>query len=87
MTVGEPCQGSGELFFGAGFPNTGISYIMVSRGNLDQAGGTFFRGRISEHWDFLYNGGGTWPGPGELFFPGTSYLTLTKARTPTARRC
>ena len=23
---------------------------------------------ISQHGDFLYNGGGTWPGPGELFF-------------------
>ena len=36
-------------------------------GELLFAGATFFRGWISEHKDFLYNTGGTWPGPGELF--------------------
>ena len=41
---GGTLPGIGGTFFGAGFPNTGISYIMVSRGNLDQAGGTFFSG-------------------------------------------
>ena len=35
---------------------------------------------------FSTEGGGTWPEPGELFFPELSHLTLMKARTPTARR-
>ena len=42
MTVGEPCQGSGELFFGAGFRNTRISCITVGGGTWNGSGGTFF---------------------------------------------
>ena len=83
-TLVEP----GELFSEAGFQNIGDLLHNGAWGNLDRAGGTFFSGAGSQNnGEILHNGGGTWPGPGELFFWVSLHLTLTKARTPTARRC
>ena len=90
ITVGEPCQGWGNLakaggtFFDDGFRH--IKQISTDCGGT-WLGGTFFGAGFGHIKQISTNSGGTWIELGELFFPGPSYLTLTKARTPTARRC
>ena len=84
--VGGTWHGPGELFFLCWFGNISKSLHNSAWGNLDRAGGTFFGAGFGHIKQISTNGGGTWPGPG-IFFRELSYLTLTKARTPTARRC
>ena len=61
---------------------------MTVRGGTWPGPGELFSGaEFQNNGDLFHNGGGTWPGPGELFVLRTRYLTVMKARTPTARCC
>ena len=85
--MGEPCSSRGNFFSGLDVGIRGFLYITVCGGTLIEPGELFSGAGFGNKGISLHNGGGTWPGPGELFFRVSNYLTLTKARTPTARRC
>ena len=85
--VGEPRSGRGNFFLGLDLEIIGFLYITVCGGTSIGLGELFSGAGFGNNWISVHNRGGTWTGPGELFFSGPSHLTLTKARTPTARRC
>ena len=82
--MGEPCSSRGNFFLGLDFETLGICFITVRGGTWIGPGELFSGAGSQNNGEILHNGGGNWPGPRELFFWVSLYLTLTKARTPTA---
>ena len=76
---------------GLGEPSSGLDSDTLNKSVLTvgkSGSGELFPGLVSDTLLILVlKVGEPGPGRGNFFFPIISYLTLTKARPPTARRC